>query len=207
MKKHKLATVLGCLALSIATSVTAKEAKPYLLQEGDIVFSSSALGQGEAIIAATASPFTHCGIVFEKDGELMVLEAVQPVGVTTLKEFISHSTPDGFTARRLKSTVAPAAYRKARSWAIAQIGRNYDVHFAWDDGKLYCSEFVWKIYQHAGIELCPPRRFRDYDLQRPAVRKIIDQRYGGMARLPLDEKVVAPSDLAASPLLDEVPRK
>ncbi|RYD47977.1 MAG: peptidase, partial [Verrucomicrobiaceae bacterium] len=45
------------------------------IREGDIVFTSSELGQGEAIIAATGSPYTHCGVVFEKNGKLMVLEA------------------------------------------------------------------------------------------------------------------------------------
>lgn len=185
----------------------AKETKAYDLREGDIVFSSSEAGQGEAIIAATASPYTHCGIVFLRNGRLMVLEAVQPVRASTLEDFMARGKPEGFTAKRLKTTVTPEAYQKARAWAEAQIGRNYDVRFAWDDGKLYCSELVWKVYQHAGVELCPTRKFRDYDLQRPAVKKIIEQRYGGMDKLPLDEKVVAPSDIAASNLLVEVPRK
>lgn len=199
--------IVACLVLVSGLGLQAREKSPYLLQEGDIVFSGSAKGQGEAVIAATASPYTHCGIVFEKDGRLMVLEAVQPVGITTIEDFMSHGHPDSFTARRLKTTVAPASYRKARAWAVAQIGRNYDAQFRWDDRNLYCSELVWKIYQHAGVEICAPRRFRDYDLQRPAVRKIINQRYGGIERLPMDEKVVAPSDLAASPLLVEVPRR
>lgn len=197
----------ACLAFAALPGIHAKESQPFDLREGDIVFSSSARGQGEAVIAATGSPYTHCGIVFEKDGQLMVLEAVQPVGVTTLKDFIAHSRLEIFTARRLKFTIAPEARQKAREWALAQIGRDYDAQFAWDDGKLYCSEFVWKIYQRAGVELCPVRHFRDFNLQRPAVRRIIEQRYGGMDRLPLDENVVAPSDLAASAVLMAVPRK
>ena len=72
-----LMLALGCIS-------RAAVANPYLLQEGDIVFSSSAGGQGQAIVAATASPWTHCGIVFVQDGRLMVLQAVQPVGTTTL---------------------------------------------------------------------------------------------------------------------------
>lgn len=66
---------------------------------------------------------------------------------------------------------------------------------------------MWKFYQHGGIELCAPRRIRDYHLDHPAVRKLIDQRYGGLQNVPLDEKVVAPAGLAASSLLAEVPRK
>ncbi len=203
MKIHHLA---ACWIATLCL-LGAKETKAYDLREGDIVFSSSAVGQGEAIIAATASPYTHCGIVFVKDGKLMVLEAVQPVCASALEDFMARGKPEGFTARRLKTIVAPEAYRKARTWAEAQIGRDYDARFGWDDKKLYCSELVWKVYQHAGVELCPPRKFRDYDLQRPAVKRIIEQRYGSMDKLPLDEKVVAPSDIAASELLVEVPRK
>jgi hypothetical protein len=197
----------ACLGVVFFSPLHGKETVPFALQDGDIVFSGSVLGQGAAIIAATGSPFTHCGVVFKQDGRWMVIEAVQPVSVATLEDFMARGRKEVFTVRRLKTAIAPDAYRKAREWAAAQVGRDYDLRFGWDDKKLYCSELVWKIYQQAGIELCPPRRFRDYDLQRPEVKKMIEQRYGGMDRLPMDEKVVAPSDLAASKLLMEVPRK
>ena len=197
----------ACIALALGQTLSAGDKRPYDVREGDIVFSSSSFGQGAAIIAATGSPLTHCGIVFEQDGRLMVLEAVQPVGVTTLEKFMSLGQPENFTARRLKTAITPAAYQKARQWATAQIGRNYDARFQWDDTNLYCSELVWKLYLSAGVELCKPRHFRDYDLQRPEIKALIEARYGSMDRLPMDEKVVAPSDLAASRLLVEVPRK
>ncbi len=199
------ARLIASVCLLASTLSPAME-PPLGLREGDIVFSSSARGQGEAIIAATGSPYTHCGIVFEKDGALMVLEAVQPVRVTPLRDFIAHGDPAHFIAKRLRRPVAPADYREARSWAARQVGRDYDIRFGWGDDRLYCSELVWKIFQKAGVELCAPRRFRDYQLERPAVRKIIEERFGGMERVPMDEKVVAPSDLAASALLVDVPR-
>ena len=196
------------VAIFASSSIAfAKDANPFQLKEGDIVFSSSKRGQGEAIIAATASPYTHCGIVFEQDGKLMVLEAVQPVGVTTLDRFVSLSAPGTFTAKRLRTAVTPSLYQKARAWANSQIGRNYDARFLWDDTNLYCSELVWKVYQKAGVELCPPRKFSDYDLNKPAVKKIINQRFGSIDRVPMNEKVVAPSDIAASAMLMEAPRK
>ncbi len=201
--RMKLIVAAAC-ALGVFSSVSGGEIKTPSLKEGDIVFSSATHGQGEAIIEATGSLYTHCGIVFLKDGKLMVLEAVQPVGVISLEAFIARSKPEAFTVRRPIVAPAPAEFLKAREWAAAQIGKDYDIRFLWGDDKLYCSELVWKIYQHAGIELCPPRQFRDYDLQKPAVKKIIAERFGGMSKLPMDEKVVAPSDIAASPLLDEV---
>lgn len=190
------------LFLAVGPVAVAEQA----LQEGDVVFTGSERGQGEAIIAATGSPYTHCGIVFLREGKPMVLEAVQPVGVVSLEDFKSKSKAGSFLARRLKVPLAPANYQSARSWGEAQIGKNYDGRFLWDDKNLYCSELVWKIYHRAGVELCAPRRFRDYHLEKPSVKKLIEQRFGGMARVPLDEKVVAPSDLAVSPLLVDISR-
>ncbi len=174
------------------------------INEGDIVFSSSANGQGEAIMAATGSPYTHCGIVFRQGEKWMVLEAVQPVGAVPLADFLARGKPGTNRSLRLKQPLSAEALERGRAWATAQVGKNYDGKFQWDDSRLYCSELVWKIYQHAGVELCKPRHFRDFRLEDPKVREIIVHRYGSVEALPKDEKVVAPSDLAASPLLEEV---
>jgi hypothetical protein len=185
----------------------AAEENSYTLQSGDIVFHGNSGRQADAIREATDSPFTHCGIVFLQANEWLVLEAVQPVRVTSLERFLARSAPGTFHARRLKSAPTQEAVDRAWRWGNNLTGRNYDSQFRWDDEKLYCSELVWKVFQHAGIELCPRRHFRDYHLDRPAVQKIINSRYGSVDKLPADEWVVAPGDIAASPLLMEVPKR
>jgi hypothetical protein len=198
------ASVLTGVVLAISSSVALAGKKVPKLQEGDIVFSSSERGQGEMIIAATGSPITHCGIVFEAEGKLMVLEAVQPVGAIPLETFIARCGPGKFSARRLKTGLTPAGLKSGRDWALKQVGKNYDHRFLWSDDAIYCSELVWKIYKHAGVELCKPRRFEDYHLDDPKVKKAAAQRFGKVGNLPREEQVVAPSDLAASPLLEEI---
>lgn len=196
----------GMITGALAFKDKAPAHATYALQEGDIVFHGNAGEQCDAIREATGSPYTHCGVVFEKDGRLMVLEAVQPVRVTTVEAFQQRSLPGSFHARRLKQPADPAAINKAKAWGSKQTGRNYDYLFGWEDGALYCSELVWKAYQQAGIELCEPRRFHDYRLDSPKVKAIVAKRYGSADKLPRDEPVVAPGDLAGSPLLVEVPR-
>ena len=205
MSKYHLLTTATRTALAISAVIIANESFAADLQNGDIVFSGSTAGQGGAIIAATGSPYTHCGIVFLSDGKPMVLEAVQPVSVVSLEIFKSRSKPGTFMARRLKVPLAAANYQLARTWAEAQVGKNYDPHFRWDDDTLYCSELVWKIYQHGGVELCATRRFRDYHLDDPKVKKLVGERYGSIEKMSLDERVVAPADLATSPLLVAIP--
>ena len=205
VKIHELLGPVACAVIAFLAPVTAAEENPYDLREGDIVFSSSPLGQGQAIMDATRSPYTHCGIVFVQEGKLMVLEAVEPVGATTLENFVSRSTPGTFTARRLKIPLTPAAYQKAGDWARKQIGIRYDLQFRWDDARMYCSELVWKTYEKAGVRLCEPNHFRNLVLDKPGVKKAIEERYGGIDQFPLDENVVAPGDIASSTLLAEPP--
>lgn len=202
----KFLRVAVLAALALLSSTLADETRKYALQEGDIVFTSSARGQGRAIIDATGSRYTHCGIVLIQNGKPMVLEAVEPVSITPLERFVSVSAPGTFMARRLKSPVEPAAYEEAKSWGRSLLGKKYDHQFLWDDERMYCSELVWKIFEKAGIRLCEPNQLGDYALDKPSVRQAIVEKYGSLEKLPKNEKVVAPSDLALSALLIEVPR-
>lgn len=193
--------------LALSYSAYSKH-NPYELRNGDIVFQSGNRGQAPAIKAATDSPWSHVGIVFQRDADWWVLEAVQPVRYTKLEDFIKRS-PSSFYAMRLKddSAITPESLKKAATWGKQQINKPYDLKFQWDDKKLYCSELVWKIYEHStGIELCEPRPMRSYNLKHPTVAQLVKQRYGSEDKIPLKLKTVAPSDLAESPLLIEVPK-
>lgn len=85
----------------------AKTGNSYQLQESDIVFSSSVRGQGEAIVAATGSRHTHCGIVVRRSGRLMVHQAVQSVGSPRW----SRSFPTAAPARFLPCGSTPLPLR------------------------------------------------------------------------------------------------
>ena len=82
-------------------------------------------------------------------------------------------------------------------------GKDYDDHFSWSDDKMYCSEFVWKVYDRAAdVQLTEPRELRSFDLSNPVVQMKLMETYGD--NIPLHEPVVAPSDLIKSPLLKRV---
>jgi hypothetical protein len=196
----------SAVLLSLAFAGLASGEAPYALQEGDILFHGTPGQQADAIRGATGSPYTHCGVVIRENDRLIVLEAVQPVRTTTVEEFQKRGQPGTFLAKRLKSPPDAAGIGKAKAWGKKQLGLDYDARFQWGDDKLYCSELVWKVFNEAGVKLCEPRRFHDYQLDHPAVKPVIEQRYGSAAKLPKDEPVVAPSDLAASQLLVEAPR-
>ncbi|MCB1093376.1 MAG: hypothetical protein KDL87_17695, partial [Verrucomicrobiae bacterium] len=191
-------TIVLLLALILPIAAGPKHHHPaYDLREGDIVFQGNAGPQSDAIRKATGSPYTHCGVVTEINGRLAVLEAVQPVRISPIDDFIRRSLPGTFHARRLSSPLNQERVGQARNWVEKQTGKAYDLKFAWGDDQLYCSELVWKLFHAGGVDLCKTRRFRDYNLNDPVVKRIITERYGSIEKLPRDEPVVSPGDLAA----------
>jgi len=173
---------------------------------GDVLFQDHPSTQSMAIKLATHSEYTHCGVVFENNGKFVVYEATQPVVITPLDDWIANGVDSHFVARRLPDVaekLTDETLTKMREIGESHMGKDYDLVFNWSDDKLYCSELVWKIYdQGAGIDLAPLHHLSEYDLSHPAVKAKLAERYGDS--IPLDEPVIAPSDLFESTTLKTV---
>jgi hypothetical protein len=170
------------------------------IQEGDMIFQTSQSKQCEAIRIATNSKFSHCGIVFIEKGKKYVFEAVQPVKYTPLEAWITHGNESHFVVTRIKNAsnlLSSQTLQKMKTYANQLKNKDYDLYFEWSDDKIYCSELIWKIYKNgAGIELCPLQKLKDFNLKDSRVQAILTERYGNT--IPLDESVVAPSNLENS---------
>lgn len=172
------------------------------VKDGDIIFIQNPSGQGKAIQLATKSKYTHVGVIFYENGKAMVYHAVQPVSVNTLEEFKDMSSDGKFEIKSLKdrSVLSKEAVEKMLKEAKRLIGTNYDIYFAWDDKELYCSEFVWKIYQkYTNLEIGKLRPLKEFNLEAPQVKEIMKRRYGN--KIPYDEKMISPGDMYESELL------
>ncbi|MCC9020375.1 YiiX family permuted papain-like enzyme [Flavobacterium lipolyticum] len=176
------------------------------IQDGDIIFQTSQSPQCEAVRIATNSKFSHCGIIYDINGKWFVFEAVQPVKLTPFNEWIQHGKEAKYLVKRLKNSakvLTPVVLQKMKEYSQQFDGKEYDAYFEWSDTKIYCSELIWKIYKNAAnIELSKLKQLKDFNLTDQRVQKIIKERYGNS--IPLDEKVVAPVDLADSDLLKTV---
>ena len=135
----------------------------------------------------------------------MVYHAVQPVSVSSLAEFKDMSSDGKYEIRRLKDRTlltkenVSAMLSKAKS----QVGKNYDIFFAWDDEEMYCSEYVWKLYnKFTKLEVGKLRPLKDFDLSSPKVKEIMGRRYGD--KIPYEEKMISPGDMFDCELLEEV---
>ena len=174
-------------------------------QNGDIIFQTSTSSQSQAIQIATHSKYSHVGILFEGDGKWNVFEAIQPVSITPLAQWIARGENDHYVVKRLKdsNTLNQDDLSAMRAYSKTLLGLTYDSYFEWSNDKIYCSELVWKVYKEgAGIELCALSQFKDFDFSNPIVKAKIEERFGN--DFPLEEMVVAPDDIFDSELLEDV---
>lgn len=163
------------------------------LKDGDIILHTSKSNQSLMLQKITNSIFTHCGIIFFKNGVPYVFEAVQPVKITPLSSWIKRGVGEKYAIVRPYTPLTADQKSKMYSYAQKQIGKNYDLKFQWSDDKMYCSELVWKCYMIAGIKLSDPKKFKNYNLSSPIAMYAIRQRYG--KKFNPNELVVSPKDI------------
>lgn len=171
-------------------------------KDGDIIFHTSKSSQSKMLQIATNSNITHVGVIFFKSGKPYVFEAVNPVKITPLQQFINRGVGSRFSVKRTKTPISSSELKIMMEYGKRQIGKPYDLKFEWSNDKIYCSELVWKIYHYAGIRLCDIKIFSDFNLNRPIVKKAIQSRYKG--KFNINESVVAPIDLYNSDKLKTV---
>ena len=174
-----------------------KETSKDSIREGDIIFHTSTSSQSKAIQLATKSKYSHVGIIFKDDesNEFVVLEAVQPVKYTPLKQWIARGENEHFVLKRLKNadeTLTDEGIRKMKQTGEGFLGTNYDLYFEWSDERIYCSELVWKIYKETlNIEVGKLEKLSSFDLKDEIVKSKMRERYG--KNIPLEENVISPA--------------
>jgi len=188
---------------SIADEITNED---YEIQNGDIIFHTSTSSQSKAIQLATNSKYSHMGIIYENNDEFYVYEAVQPVKLTPLKDWINRGYKSHYVIKRLKNSddvLTPSILSKMKKIGERFEGKPYDSNFEWSDDKIYCSELVWKIYYEAtGIEIGTLEKLSDFDLSSDIVKTIMQQRYGD--NIPMDEPVISPAAMFNSDKLKTI---
>jgi hypothetical protein len=197
------ARVVAAIVLGLFGALcNAKEGSPEV-RDGDLIFQTSRSSQSLAIQRATGSPYSHMGLILFRDGKPYVFEAISTVQFTALDRWIARGTGGQFVVKRLRNaskTLTPATIEKLRRAARKFEGRAYDLAFDWSDGRIYCSELVWKSYDRAlGIQIGSLQRVRDFNLSDPIVQAKMRERYG--SEIPLNAPVISPVAMFKSELL------
>jgi hypothetical protein len=186
------------------SSTAAASAERYQPQVGDVLFQSLPHGTLiDTIEAATHSPFSHCGIVADGPRGWVVVEANGSVKEMKLEDWLGQGREGAFVACRFTSKYAekaPQVVAEARKY----LGKPYDVHYDFDDEKIYYSELVFKAFKTVCGEECGKVvTLGDLDW-RPHERVIRFIEAGG---LPLERRMITPKHLAEAEQLQPVFRK
>ena len=191
----------GAKSLSNARQLAEKVKK--ILHDGDLIFQNRRTKQGRAVEYATGSRYSHMGIVFIRNDQPYVLEAIKRVTYTPLRKWIKRGRNHLFVVKRLRNAgklLGPEKTKRLRTEAEKHLGKRYDTLFGWDDDRFYCSELAWKTYFRAtGLVIGAQKKLADFNLTHPAVRRRLARRYGN--HIPYQMSVVSPADIFHSRLL------
>ena len=203
MKKtlYILGIVLIVIALpfmQIAKETLTAETGPVSeVREGDVIFQTSKSQQSPLIQIGTRSKITHCGIIVMRGGKPYVLETLKTLVLTPLDKFIARGEDGKYWIKRSSKENIKIKYAK-------YLGKPYDLAFKFDNGRFYCSELVYDIYQkQLGIELAEPRQVKDYLIlftdRHPKLRRAMKRR--GISK---EQYAIAPVDIFNSEYLESV---
>ena len=166
-------------------------------QNGDIIFQTSTSGQSKAIQIATGSKYSHVGIIYKNGNDYFVYEAVQPVKLTPLNDWIKKGENGHYVVKRIKNSdklLTDEKLIEMKKIGEKYVGKDYDLYFEWSDSRIYCSELVWKIYKEAvGLEIGELEKLGDFNLTDKAVKQKLMERYGD--NIPKEELVISPASM------------
>ena len=204
----KIISFIWCCCLTLLAFGQLPKLDEKKFREGDVILQS--IGQttfGKLIQVATHSRYDHVGIVFRHGGKLCVFEGTSPKAkFTPIAEFVAHNPKGEYLLRRAvdgEKKLTSEIIGKMKTEAERLENMPYDMAFGWSDDAVYCSEVVWKVYQRgAAVELCATKKFKDFDLRDPRVKKKLNEIHG--KTIPYEETVVAPSDLETTARLQTI---
>ncbi|MBL1147430.1 MAG: peptidoglycan peptidase [Proteobacteria bacterium] len=182
-KKIFLGVVMSLFLLAVMNylwleTTRAQVEKLPVLKSGDLVFQTINTGQTLAVAAASASAYTHVGIVkIDENGTALVVEAVGPVREVPLEKWLRQGIFDRVAVMRLNGLTEKQAEKILKA-AEKYYGRPYDFFFLFDKEKIYCSELVYYAFKEgADIDIGKIQKVSELHIDNFAVRNLIKQRW------------------------------
>lgn len=187
-------------AFAILCALGNAQERPYTPEKGDVYFQSLPPTPLSATIeGATRSPYSHCGILNKKDGEWVIHEAIGPVRVTKLKDWIQQGEGGQFDVFRLRDQYRSRIDDLLRA-TERYMGRPYDILYDFDDETIYCSELIFKSFKEVFDEdlgVVVTLGDLDWKPYESFIRSIDPS-------LPLSRKMITPKHLSEAVQLEQV---
>ncbi len=169
--------------------------------EGDIIFIQSQTAQAKALTEATRSVWTHVGIIVKnKANAWAVAEAVGPLKVTPIADFIGRSKNKSYKILRFRH-FDQKTMLKSLYITLPKYNKPYDIYFEFNQDKIYCSELTYLVFKDVtGFDLGRIQKMKEMQLNGPYVQALIKKRFTDTGRhFDPEELIITP----VSQLLDE----
>lgn len=158
--------------------------------EGDLLFQDAPSGEGAWLKQATGAPYGHVGLVIQRQGKLVVVEALGRVRLTEPAEFLARAPTE---LRRPVTPLTSGERVLLRGQAQGALMTRVEAVPDWNSDALYAAELAYKVWKKVGRAPCELERLED-------------PRYNAVrGELPPAMPVVSMTALFASPLFVTVP--
>lgn len=174
------------------------------LCSGDIIFITIPNRLFNKVSDATNCPANHVGIVFNdpERGWLVAESAVPLSRYTPLEKFIARSDKGWFAIRRFKTGISESQVKQLRAQCDARMGVVYHPGFRYESQRMFCSKFVYDVYQSAlGVKIGELETF-SHLLERNPKAGLALWRVWFFCRIPWDRITVTPASQYESTLLE-----
>lgn len=178
------------------------------LESGDLIFQTHLSSQAPAVMLASASLYSHVGIVHKQGKHYTVIHAAKKVVESSLKDFIEIGWGERFTVMRY-SSLTPAQKEAIVSHARAYLQRGYDIMFNMYNETIYCSELPYLAYKGEHITLGKVQKISELYLDNAAVRELFKRRWKNHPscqspsvtaescwKIVLEEPIITPASVA-----------
>ncbi len=165
-----------------------------MVAEGDLLFTDIPVLPFRKVAETTMSWTSHVGIVFlNEDGEWIVSESKVPMSTETpICDFLKNSAQYRFEVRRLSRPLEKSELVHLRSKAKSLLGQWYDLGFNFDSNRVFCSKFVYLVYQSIGIEVGELQTF--HQLMRDNPKSPVGfWKLWYLGSIPLDRRTISPA--------------
>lgn len=147
------------------------------LESGDLIFETVVNNpQALPIMIATASIYTHVGLVHKHPDGYTVIHATNPVEEVPLRDFVRLGWGEKIKIMRytgLNDAQREAIARDAEHY----IGRGYNFVFYMKNPEIYCSELPYLAFGSQHVELGKLEKIGDLNMNNFATRKLFKERW------------------------------
>lgn len=215
---HKVLGIFAIFALLAIGSSASAESKNFsswseacaaaeaVVAEGDIVFLDSPSFIFRKVAESTKSWTSHVGVVFKNSkGEWIVSESTIPLSKETeLCDFLQHSSDYLFEIKRYQRPLTPAELATMKTTADSMLGILYNLGFNFDSKHLFCSKFVYLVYQSVGIEVGRIQSFRQLLAENPNSSALNFWKMWFFGFIPWERRTVTPASQLNDPHFQSV---